>query len=194
MLFNFKRIRKIAGLVIFLMIALTLASFWEDISGAFSEVVDTGRRIIGLKEQAEEIEDSIDSLGGDDKGIDVDREITLATGEDELKIEVENAKSASEIRTGLMYRERMCEYCGMLFYFDEERIGGFWMKNCEMPLDILFIDSEGQIVDIKENFEPCRQESCPSYIPDFAYKYALEVNGGWVEDNDVEIGDEIEEL
>jgi hypothetical protein len=71
---------------------------------------------------------------------------------------------------------------------------GFWMKNCEMPLDIIFIDSEGVIIDIKEDFEPCRQDPCPSYIPDYAYKYALEVNGGWVEENGVEIGDEIEEL
>jgi hypothetical protein len=68
------------------------------------------------------------------------------------------------------------------------------MKNCEISLDILFIDSDWNIIDIKQDFEPCRHDPCPTYTPKDFYKYALEVNGGWSEANGVLIGDSVEEI
>ncbi|MDD3662177.1 MAG: DUF192 domain-containing protein, partial [Candidatus Dojkabacteria bacterium] len=40
--------------------------------------------------------------------------------------------------------------------------------------------------------EPCEEDPCPAYQPATAFRYALEVNGGWVEDKGVEVGDKAE--
>jgi hypothetical protein len=195
MLFNFKRFKKIAILLIFLMAAITLASFWENIISEVDGLLETGRKIVGIKRKADEIDDVLsgddEGKGGNDKGVKVERVVTVVTEEEELEVEVEEARSEEEIATGLMYRGNICENCGMLFYFEEDRRGGFWMKNCEISLDIIFIDESGEIIDIKEDFEPCDEEPCPSYSPDEAYRYVLEVNGGWCRQNDVMRGDKI---
>jgi hypothetical protein len=112
--------------------------------------------------------------------------------EQALTVHAELADTEEERIRGLMYRESLCDDCGMLFVFNEDSQGGFWMKNCEISLDIIFIDEEGLIVDMAENFEPCPANPCPVYDPKHSYRYALEVNGGWAEENKVRIGDSVE--
>jgi hypothetical protein len=109
-----------------------------------------------------------------------------------LNLKVEKAETTLEKTKGLMFREEMCENCGMLFYYSSDVKSGFWMKNCEISLDIIFINSKNEIVDIKKGFEPCVDDDCPVYAPDEYYRYALEVNGGWAEKNDVKVGDILE--
>lgn len=103
-------------------------------------------------------------------------------------ISVEFADTIDEQALGLMYRTSLEENHGMLFVFDSLQPHIFWMKNTELTLDIIFIDSEGVIVDIKENFEPCDYEPCEMYTSKPAM-YALEVNGGFVAKHGVEVGD-----
>jgi hypothetical protein len=199
MLFNFKRFKKIAGLLILLMVSITLASFWEEITTTFNGYVDKGKQIIGIKEKIEQVEDDVDDVMSADsetkqKGIKVEGEVVVKTSDDEITVEIEKAQNDQERARGLMYRDSICENCGMLFYFDDSTRGGFWMKNCEISLDILFIDSDGNIIDIKQDFEPCRHDPCPTYTPKDFYRYALEVNGGWSEANGVLIGDSVEEI
>ncbi|MFO8076214.1 MAG: DUF192 domain-containing protein [Egibacteraceae bacterium] len=83
-------------------------------------------------------------------------------------------------REGLMGWERLPEGTGMLFVFDEEREGGFWMKDTLLPLSIAFADAEGHLVAILD-MEPCEADPCPTYDPDVAYRYALEVEQGALE-------------
>lgn len=122
---------------------------------------------------------------------DTDVVIIKDSGE-RLNLKVEKAETTLEKTQGLMFREEICENCGMLFFYSSDVKSGFWMKNCEISLDIIFINSENKIVDIKKDFEPCKEEDCPVYAPDEYYRYALEVNGGWSERNDVEVGDTLE--
>ncbi len=117
------------------------------------------------------------------------KEITIITRESVYTVLAEEARTLSEKQQGLMYRDELCPTCGMLFYYDSDTRGGFWMKNCKIPLDIIFIAKDKTIVDIKEKFEPCAQDPCPSYRPKADYRYVLEVNGGWVEKNGVTVGD-----
>lgn len=94
---------------------------------------------------------------------------------EDKKIDIEIATTDEERVKGLMFRENLCQNCGMLFVFEEEKPLSFWMKNTLIPLSIIFIDSDLNIVDIK-NASPCITETCPSYPSNQTAKYVLEIN------------------
>lgn len=104
-------------------------------------------------------------------------------------IYVEIADNPFEQSKGLMYRNNLDWNSGMLFVFDNERVQSFWMKNTLIPLDMIFIDKNHRIVDIKENTQPCKIQNCPSYISKQPAKYVLEVNAGYAKENYINIGD-----
>jgi hypothetical protein len=106
-----------------------------------------------------------------------------------LKIEVELAQTIVQQAKGLMYRESLAENAGMLFIFSGENPKTFWMKNTKIPLDLIFISADKKVAEIKENFEPCREASCPAYQSQAAVKYVLEVNAGFVSKNNIQIND-----
>src|SRR3989338_4508503 len=92
---------------------------------------------------------------------------------DNKKISVEIADNELERSKGLMFRESLCENCGMLFVYDENGERSFWMKNTLIPLKIIFIDENFIVTDV-ENAEPCKTDVCDNYN---GYgKYVLEVN------------------
>ena len=93
--------------------------------------------------------------------------------------------------TGLSGRRTLGDYEGMLFIMQSESIAGFWMKEMYIGLDIIFIDSKGFIVDIKENLKPCEENYCPSIYSNEPFKYALEVNEGFSESNRVRVGNSV---
>ncbi len=106
----------------------------------------------------------------------------------EVKVKVEIAKTEEERNLGLMFRRSLKEGYGMLFVFEKEDYQSFWMKNCFFPLDLIFIDRNGKIVDIKENFEPCKEDPCPSYQSKEKAKFVLEVNAGFCKKNKIKLG------
>jgi uncharacterized membrane protein (UPF0127 family) len=91
------------------------------------------------------------------------------------KINVEIAKTQAEREKGLMLRDELCDDCGMLFIFKREDYYGFWMKNTLIPLDMVFIDSDFNIIDIK-HAKPCTTENCEIYTPKEKSMYVLETN------------------
>ena len=95
----------------------------------------------------------------------------------EVTVDVEIADSASEREVGLMNRESLPEDAGMIFLFDGEQRGGFWMKDTLVPLSIAFVGGDDHIVRILD-MDPCRADPCPIYNPGVGYKSALEVNQG----------------
>jgi len=109
---------------------------------------------------------------------------------EKIKINVEIADTDEERSKGLMFREFLDEDSGMLFIFDNENYYGFWMKNTLIPLDMIFIDKNFEIVDIIYA-EPCKKEPCKSYRPIKPAKYVLEVSGNFTIKNDVSIGNKI---
>lgn len=66
---------------------------------------------------------------------------------------------------GLMYRRELAEGHGMLFDFFQDRELGFWMKNTYIPLDMIFIRSDGRIARIAENTEPLSERMVNSNGP-----------------------------
>jgi uncharacterized protein len=105
---------------------------------------------------------------------------------------VEYASTPEKRQRGLMFREKMETDHGMFFTFDKMGYYGFWMKNTLIPLDILWIDENLYVVDIKTNFAACASDPCETYTPKYPAKYVLELNSGWVINNQVKIGDQIE--
>lgn len=105
--------------------------------------------------------------------------------EQNITVMAELATTPEERSEGLMYRESLCEDCGMLFVYDKNVTGGFWMKNTKIPLSIAFIAENGTIIDIQD-MEP---ETLDTHKPGVPYRYALEVNQGFYEDNSIQKGD-----
>ena len=104
-----------------------------------------------------------------------------------LPLHIEVPSSLDAFNAGLMFRESLGENCGMLFVFNESGEKSFHMKNTTIPLDIAFINEDGVIETIKE-LEPLNESSITS---DANVLYALEVNRGWFEANNVNVGDKI---
>ena len=102
----------------------------------------------------------------------------------EQRIRVELACTRAEQMQGLMFRESLPENEGMLFIFSQEQTLAFWMKNTLIPLDIAYLDSRGEIVDI-QSMEPRSLQTHPSKRP---AQYALEMNAGWFAKHDVTPG------
>jgi uncharacterized membrane protein (UPF0127 family) len=106
---------------------------------------------------------------------------------------IELAVTREEQVQGLMFREHLDENAGMLFVFEEERGLAFWMKNTLIPLDVLYLDANGTIVDI-HTMQPCPPETldCPNYPSQDEAQYALEINAGRAEELGLEIGETLE--
>ncbi len=107
-----------------------------------------------------------------------------------LSIQVELADTPQKHALGLMFRKELLGNSGMLFLFKEEGKYSFWMKNMNFPLDIIWIDKDKKIVDIRKNVPVCR-DSCESLIPLVKARYVLEVNAGFVDKYQIKLGDEV---
>tara|TARA_R100001594_G_scaffold150508_2_gene212054 strand:+ start:1469 stop:3475 length:2007 start_codon:yes stop_codon:yes gene_type:complete len=75
---------------------------------------------------------------------------------------------------GLMNVKSMSDDDGMLFVFDEENYHGIWMKNTYIPLDVVWINESGTIVDIAT----LNPHDLNTRMPSKPAKYVLEVNAG----------------
>lgn len=102
--------------------------------------------------------------------------------------DIEIADNEYETQTGLMHRASMEKDRGMLFIFPDERIHSFYMKNTQIPLDILYLTSSMKVASIKENAEPYNETSISSGVP---VQYVLEINAGLSQELGIEVGDSI---
>lgn len=101
---------------------------------------------------------------------------------------VELAQTDQERATGLMYRKELAEGRGMLFDFSPEQNVSMWMKNTFIPLDMIFIRSDGRILRIAENTEPHSEKIISS---GGLAKGVLEVIGGTARKYGIAAGDRV---
>jgi uncharacterized protein len=104
-------------------------------------------------------------------------------------VNVEIANTTSQREFGLMYRKHLDQDAGMIFVFPAPQRLGFWMKNTEIPLDMIFADGEGKIVGIVENAEPFSERTLGV---DPESQFVLEVNGGFAQRHHIRAGDHLE--
>ena len=105
--------------------------------------------------------------------------------------DVEVADTLEKRETGLMFREQLASNSGMLFIFGKEDVYNFWMKNTLIPLDIIWIDKNNEIIFIKENVQPCKTEQCETFGPNEKALYILEINGGLAKEIGLKVGNEV---
>ncbi|MCX7779101.1 MAG: DUF192 domain-containing protein [Patescibacteria group bacterium] len=103
--------------------------------------------------------------------------------------EVELARTPAEQMKGLMFRRKLDQNKGMLFIFDQEAYYSFWMKNTLLPLDIIWLNQNQEVVFISHQSQPCLENFCPIITPEKKAKYVLEINGGMAEKMNLKNGD-----
>lgn len=91
---------------------------------------------------------------------------------------VELAVSADERSRGLMHRKSLEPNSGMLFIYPEPRIISFWMKQTLIPLDLLYFDKDGQLIESHHNIQPCKLSNCKTYTNKKPAQFALELPAG----------------
>jgi len=108
----------------------------------------------------------------------------LQVGNTQVAVEVRDTEEGRD--QGLSNREKLAEDEGMLFVFDQPGIYGFWMKGMKFPLDFVWI-KDNAVAEITEDVEVGRMDIRPKETVD----KVLEVNSGWVKQNNVRVGDKI---
>lgn len=86
---------------------------------------------------------------------------------------------------GLMFKRYIPEDYGMFFIWDRKKVQCMWMKNTYIPLSVAYINKSGEIMNIYD-MVPLSKTSVCSKKP---VLYALEVNQGWFNRNDINVGD-----
>ncbi len=107
-------------------------------------------------------------------------------GGEEFQVEVANT-IVSRVR-GLSGHAPLGYNEGMLFLFGEPGNYGFWMKNMNFPIDIIWIEGD-KITTIAPNVQLDTYPS--SFYPDLPSDKVLEVNAGTSQDLGVKVGDEV---
>lgn len=111
-------------------------------------------------------------------------EIVTASGAHRFSVEV--MRNEDQRARGLMFRRYLPADRGMLFDFKREEPVAMWMKNTYLPLDMIFVDRGGKVVNVAENTEPMSERIVPSAGPVLA---VLEVNAGTAKRIGLKAGD-----
>jgi len=103
-------------------------------------------------------------------------ETTKICFEDNICFDVWIARTNLERERGLMNVESLEENQGMLFVFSAQGNHTFWMKNTLIPLDMVWLNSDLEVVDISRAV-PCKQDPCTIYSSKKPVMYVLEISG-----------------
>ncbi|MFZ9396153.1 MAG: DUF192 domain-containing protein [Erythrobacter sp.] len=116
-------------------------------------------------------------------------DLVVRSGKARHAFRVELADSPEAQRQGLMFRTELGDNEGMLFPSDVPDVRSFWMKNTPLSLDIIFIGTDGRILNVAANTTPYSLESVRS---DGIASAVLELRGGRAAELGLKPGDAVE--
>ena len=108
-------------------------------------------------------------------------DLTLHTSTGDYRFSVDVVDTPESRAQGLMFVTELADDAGMLFDFKEQREVSFWMRNTFIPLDMIFVGTDGVVKTIHVNARPQDPTSISSQVP---VQFVLEIPGG----RSVEIG------
>jgi uncharacterized protein len=112
--------------------------------------------------------------------------IVSATGTHRFKIEV--AETPAQMTQGLMFRRSLAPDAGMLFDYKEPIAATMWMRNTLIPLDMLFVDAQGRIINIHQRAVPQSLDVIAAAAP---VRAVIELNGGTAARLGIAPGDQV---
>lgn len=115
--------------------------------------------------------------------------IPLYIGSEKFTVEVADTQMKQAM--GMMFRKTVADDFGMLFVYGEEDYHGFWMKNCFVHLDIIYLNKDKQVVDMFVNVPPCKKDPCKSYRTSVPAQYVLELRANRTKELKLKEGDTI---
>ena len=101
--------------------------------------------------------------------------LTIVTASGRHKFAVEVATTPAQLEQGLMFRRHLAANAGMIFDFGTPQMAAMWMKNTLIPLDMLFVDAKGRIVNIDQRAIPLSLAPIAAAAP---VRAVIELNGG----------------
>ena len=113
-------------------------------------------------------------------------ELTIVTATGLHRFTVEVAETPAQMEQGLMFRRTMAPDAGMLFEYQAPTVATMWMRNPLIPLDMLFVDADGRIVNIHERAVPQSLDVISAAAP---VRAVIELNGGTAARLDIFPGD-----
>jgi uncharacterized protein len=115
-------------------------------------------------------------------------ELTIISSSGPHRFTVELAETREQMRRGLMFRQSLAPDAGMLFDYKQPKVATMWMRNTLIPLDMLFVDAQGRIVNIHERAVPQSDNRIAAAAP---VRAVIELNGGTAARLGIEPGDRV---
>jgi len=120
-------------------------------------------------------------------GSETSMDATLRIGDSEITVLV--ADEPDELRTGLGSRDALPADTAMLFVFPRVARHGIWMKDMRFPIDIIWLDEDEKVVDVRERIAP---ETYPEvFYPSGESRYVVELASGSARELGIQIGTEM---
>jgi uncharacterized protein len=120
------------------------------------------------------------------------RAVTMPNGE---KVYAEMAIEYAEMLRGLMFRDSLGADRGMLFLHNKMGRYSYWMYQVKIPLDIIWMDSKKNVVEIQANVPPCtatKSSDCPQHGGNQDAQFVLELNAGMAAKYGVTVGSKLD--
>jgi uncharacterized membrane protein (UPF0127 family) len=119
------------------------------------------------------------------------RPVTMPTGQ---VIRAETAISDVDLARGLMFRTSLAADHGMLFVHSQPDRHRSWTYQNLIPVDMIWLDSRHNIVEMAENVQPCQTQAskCPQYGGNQISSYVLEIPAGMSRKFGLQLGQTIQ--
>lgn len=106
-------------------------------------------------------------------------------------ISLEIAQTAEDKSRGLSGRNELVKGTGMIFVYDGYYQPKFWMKDMNFPIDIIWL-RDNMVIGYEKSLPPAGNQPEITYRPPDFINAAIELPAGFIEENNVKIGDKAE--
>jgi uncharacterized membrane protein (UPF0127 family) len=119
----------------------------------------------------------------ENSSVRVDGVKTVVVSNDKISLKLEVADTPQAREKGLSQRKDIGEFDGMLFVFPEESYQTFWMKDMNFDLDIIWVDSGGEVMQIDKQvsantYNAANPDSSLRYRSSHPIMYVMELESG----------------